>query len=450
MKEKGNNSINNALFQNFKGEGIEDSKKSVETEEITMDSNRKSSEEAALKERQEKALNLAENAVSNMIFSNDTEATHDDVFKNVEILMKVARMFRETPILDLQQACSFLSEIFTKEECLLENIEKLSGQQDSYSKRLTDTDKSLWTKVVGYEDSLKEANLFLSNMKEGTCEDLLSKIKNDYSEKDIAQFLSTLKSEIEDLISKSEIKTAYQATAYINLYCKIAILHSFVLWQVFCILNRNVHQHSNTELVFFTVNRSRASTLNLLKCITKPEVKNAVFLSVFDIKENLNVRSFLEIQGHEIHCLDKGFFDKKYEIKWDVPQTSVCLEMKNASFKIWGSTRNSDHFKFESVEEQASANVCYISSTRWPKSVYTYIGITEDGSCEACKKDSSTYKVKWKLISFGKDERDKKIMLASVDFPNRFLYLDSEGKHVRGKRNFEKVKQKGLWKLVEV
>ena len=99
----------------------------------------------------------------------------------------------------------------------------------------------------------------------------------------------------EETYVKNWGKAARQATVYVNLCCKIANLQSFVLWEAFCIMNRSALYQPGTRVVLDMINRSQISNLNMLKCITEPEIQNAVFLSVFNITENEKVRHFLQI-----------------------------------------------------------------------------------------------------------------------------------------------------------
>ena len=141
---------------------------------------------------------------------------------------------------------------------VLWHIKKLSDQQEEYFKLFDNTDK--WTKAICYEDCLFGANFCFANI-EDPSEDLIDRLQNTFSEKEIAPFLSTLQSEVKKLMSKTEEKAARQAKAYVNLCCKIAILHSFVLWEAFCIMNRSVLYQPGTRIVLDMINRSQISPL---------------------------------------------------------------------------------------------------------------------------------------------------------------------------------------------
>ena len=88
--------------------------------------------------------------------------------------------------------------------------------------------------------------------------------------------------------------------------------------------------------------------MNILKCITEPEIQNAVFLSIFNITENENVRHFFQIQGIETH-LDKRFYDQKYKIQ-RVYSPDVNLERNDENVGFCGSSKKIDQFQFECVE----------------------------------------------------------------------------------------------------
>ena len=404
-----------------------------------------------LTERQGQALDLAKIAAKEIRKCNNTEPKTYDVFYNVIRLMKLAKIFADKPemsIFELRPACSILTKVFRENECSLGHIKKLSDQREKYFKLLDDTGKNIWTKALSYENCLIGANFCFVKIEDHS-EDLIDRLQNTFCEKEIAFFLSTLQSEVKELLSTNEKKAACQATAYVNLCCKIAILHSFVLWQAFCIMNRSVLFQSSSKVVLAMINRSLNSNLNMLKCITEPEIQNAVFLSVFNITENENVKHFLQIQDIETH-LDKQFYEQTYKIQW-VYSPDVHLAGKELTDSFFGSTKNIDKFQFQYVEGREFDNVCYIRNVSQPS--YPYIGIADDGSCKKCIKKSSTFKVKWKLISFGKDKKNRSFIVASADWPDRFLFLSSARECVtcRENRKIDPQKvEKGLWKILEV
>nr|XP_022295214.1 uncharacterized protein LOC111105304 isoform X5 [Crassostrea virginica] len=422
--------------------------KQEESKKETVGSDDKSSDGDTLTERQGQALNLAKNAVKEMRECNNTGATTDHVFYNVILLMKIAKMFTDNPdmsILDLIPACSFLTKVFRKNECSLGHIKTLPGQQEECFKLLGKTDKTICNKVLRHEEYLLGTNLYLADLKDPS-EDYTDRLKNILSDEEIASFLSTLQSEVKKLISKPKEKTACQATAYVNLYCKIQILHSFVLWQVFCIMNGSAYCHSS-EKVLAMINSSQKTNLEMLKCITEPETKNAVFLSVFNITENEHIKHFFQIQNIETH-LDKRFYERKYELQW-IRSPDVKLVMKRLTFKsafgVYALTGQSNHFKFESVEGREFDNVCYIMVELEERPLY--IGISSDGECKThvhqIKKADG---VRWKLMSFGMDT----FILASVDWSDMFLYFDLTNRRLKGTRDTEKVINRGIWKIVSV
>ena len=102
-------------------------------------------------------------------------------------------------ILELRPACSFLTEVLWENECSLRHIKKLSDQQEEYFKLFDNTDT--WTKAISYEDCLFGANFCFANI-EDPSEDLIDRLQNTFSEKEIASFLSTLQSEVKNLCQK--------------------------------------------------------------------------------------------------------------------------------------------------------------------------------------------------------------------------------------------------------
>ena len=411
-----------------------------------MDSDDKSSDGDTLTERQEQALDLAKNAVKEIRKCNNTEPTTDDVFYNVILLMKLAKKFTDNSnisLLDIRPACSFLTEVFRKNECAFGRIKTLSDQQEKYFKLLDDTGTAIWTRAQSYEDCLFRANFWFANIQDPS-EDLMDKLQNTFTITEIDSFLSTVQSEVKKLVSKTENKAVCQATAYVNLCCKIAILHSFVLWQAFCIMNRSALYQPGTRVVLDMINHSQSSNLNMLKCITEPEIQNAVFLSVFNITENENVKHFLQIQEIVTH-LDKRFYEQTYKIQW-VHSPDVHLKWNDKTETFCGSTKHIDKFQFQYIEGREFDNVCYIWNVS--RSGNSYIGFGKDGYCRENSKKS-----KWKLISFGKDGKNRSFIVASAVWPDRFLYLNSAEGSVTCRENRKedaKYVRKALWNILKV
>lgn len=393
----------------------------------------------------ETALNSVKHAFLNIKRVTDTECKFVDVFDNVKHVLKFVNMITNNlnaSKLELRATCSFLSTLLQKEQYSLENITKLSDQRTAYS-QIDDSSFILWSTAVSLEVSLIRSNRYLTNMDKDTSSDVINTIQDTISEKDIVKFLSTLETQAKELIRKSEVKSSCRACPYVNLYTKIAILHSFVLWQVFCIKRRSAYDKSSTNGVFSMIESSRIYALEMLKCITHPNMKNAVFLSVFHFTKNENVLHFLEIHGIKTFVFDESFYDQRHYIVRDSPPC-LRLQMKPLSFAIYGTeTSEGCEFIFESVNEQKLDNVCYIRSAQLDWKNY-YIQMKSNGSCVAVKNKPEVGG-KWKCVFIMNGKRHETFIISSIDWPGMFLYLSKSC--AKGQTDLKKVMEEGRWRI---
>lgn len=224
-----------------------------------------------LEERRD--IQLIENAVLELKTCIDTNAKIDDVFINVKRVLRLGKLIIDnltSSVLEWRATCSFLSTVLQEKAFSLQRINKLPEQRDKYCEILKHEGIKIWHSAVGLEERLLHSNDYLTNMKDDASKDIIDNLQNTISEQDIVKFLSELRSQAEELIHNSEVKSARLASECVNVYFKIAILHSFVLWQVLCIKLRCAYDESSTKGVFSMVKNCQTSTLNMLRCITNP------------------------------------------------------------------------------------------------------------------------------------------------------------------------------------
>ena len=366
------------------------------------------------------------------------------VFSNVKHVLKFVNMITnnlKASKLEMRAICSFLSTLLQKEQYSLNNITKLSDQRTAYS-QIDDSISSIWSTAVSHETSLIHSNAFLTNMDKDASRNVIDGLQDTISENDIVKFLSTLQSQATELIRKSEVESAKRACAYINLYMKIAILHSFVLWQVFCIKLRCAYDQSSTKGVLSMIESSKISSLDMVKYLTHPDINNAAFLSVFHLSQNENVLDFLQIQGIEPLVFDERFYGHKHYIERISPPC-IRLQMTSFSFDVFGTIENTEgcDFIFESVDGRKWDNVCYIRSAHWEN---YYVQMNDKGSCVAVKNRPESGG-EWKFISLEPYEEHPEFIISAIDSPDLFLYLNTG--HARSRKDLEKVKKKGIWKI---
>lgn len=394
----------------------------------------------------EEELSVVKSAILGIKKNIETGDKSDHVFKDLNLL-KLLTMITgnsKTQEFELKATCCFLVNVFKKNQYSLQNIDKLSDQQRRYCV-LTEDNDSMWSMAVGHEESLIRTNAYLTNI-ESASETVINTLQDNISEKEVVIFLTQLNSLANQLILQPEIKSARRATAYVNLYFKIAMLHSVILWQVFCIKSRSTYDKSSTKGVYSLIERCHNCNLSMLRCITHRNVEHAVFLSVCHITDNENVLNFLQIQGIKPFVFDEDFYAHKHSIQW-VKSPDVRLQMVPRGYAVYGTTDITEecNFRLVSVKGREMDNVCYLRSEYWPK---YYIQMYENGSIYAVQ-NIPEIGGKWKFVSLATNNEHPMFIIASIDWPGRFLYLESDRWYVRGKRNIEKVKNKGIWKICE-
>lgn len=397
---------------------------------------------------EERDLQLFENAVLTLNNCINTKATNNDVFINVKHVLRLGKMIiknLKSSVLEWRVTCSFLSTVFQENEFSLRSISTLPNQRNKYLEILEDRSYSkLWHSAVSVETNLLNTIDFLTNIKEDASSNLIDTLQNNINEQKIVKFLSKLQSRAEELIHKSEVKSARLASECVNIYFKIAILHSIVLWQVLCIKLRSACDESSTQGVFSMVKNCNTSSLNMLKYITHPLVDHAVFLSVFHITDHENVLHFLQSQDIEPLVFDRKFFDQKHYIE-RVSIPCVRLHMKPFIYDITGTTETTEgcEFIFEQVNGRELDNVCYIRSAHQKWETY-YIQMNSKEFCVAVENRPESGG-KWKCVPLVTDEEHQTFIVSPIDSPGLFLYLNTGC--ARGRRDLDKIKKNGLWKI---
>ena len=401
---------------------------------------------------EDKAFATLKRAVLSITYCIDADTGMDGIYKNIQDVLQIGTIISKnlkSSIAEVKATCSFLSIVLQKDQYLLKNIKRLDNDIN-YSEL-----HHKWKSAIRLEESLLHSNTYLAHITEGTSKHLVDTLQNLISENEIVKFLEDLQSSVKTLILESKIKftleekvkSAVLATQLVNLYSKIAILHSYVLWQVFCIKQRYGNDKSTTEGVYEMIDWSHKSSLDMLTCLMYPEVENAVFLGVFHISENENVEHLLQIQDIEFPAVAGRLCNKEIYIQWSY-SPDVTLQMQKLSYGIWGSTETPTEackFIFEPVVGREMDNIFFIRSARsgWTN---WYIQIKSGGKCQTVKNKPDVG-VKWKVVSLMSDPKNSNFIITSLDWPGRFLYLKSQTGEIRGKRNLEKVKEKGLWKI---
>ncbi|XP_078325815.1 uncharacterized protein LOC111103528 [Crassostrea virginica] len=451
--------VEDVRTQHLELDELAESQKLLETSEekrISLDTLK----DATLEEMQrllgeDQAFASLNGAVLRIKFCIDADTGMDGAYKNIRDVLRIGTIISQnlgSSIAEVKATCSFLSVIFQKDQYLLKNIKRLDDDEN-YSALPYE-----WKSAAGeLEESLIHRNIRLTYLTEGTSKPEVDTLQNVISDNDIFKFLNASQSEFKRLIGEPKSKIALElkvesavlATKLVNLYCKIASLHSYVLWQEFCIKQTYGYDKSTAKVVFEMIDRRRKSNFEMLTCITHPKVEHAVFLGVFHISENENVQHLLQIQDIEVPAVTERLYNRKMHIEWSY-SPDVGLHMKDFRYSIGGTTNTTSEecqFIFEPVKGREMDNIFYIRSacsgwTNW------YVQMNSDGTCKTVQNKLHVG-VKWKLVSLMSDPTNPNFIITSLDCSGRFMYLDSPTGNIRGKRDLEKVKEKGLWKIRE-
>ena len=431
-------------FQHSIRDDNAESKTFIETEE-EKGTSLEELKDATIKEMQKllegsKEFDTLKTAVCRITDCIETK-THD-VFINIQDVLRIGALITQNlkpSISEVKDTCSFLSTVLQKDQYLLKNIRRMDDNKRYYTPESAPQRKS----AIKLEESLLERNKYLTQIKEDTSINE-EKLQDSFIEHEIVEFLKVLITHIKQCIRANQVNYAFTATDFLNLYCRIAILHSYVLWQVFCIKQRYGH---DTKGVFDMIKSCHTSSLDMLTCLRNPAVEHAVFLGVFHISENENVEHYLKSLGIWTPDVDKSFYDKIYCIQWKY-SPGVKLQMVTKSHCISGIEDKTEYskFKFEPVGGREMDNICYIRSANSEYKDH-YVQMKSDGSCRIVRNRSDQGE-KWKLVQI-MIHNNSSFLITSLDCPGMFLYLEDPACKAKGVENIDLVKEKGLWKFHE-
>ncbi|XP_078325933.1 uncharacterized protein LOC111103934 [Crassostrea virginica] len=391
------------------------------------------------------ALNEVKSAVLRV--KKCIDAKTNDVFTNLIVVSKLFTMFTNNPNLstfEFKATRCFLSKVSITPQFSFENIKKMSEERRKYSIWSDDTD-DVWSTAASLEECLIQRNRELINIRNNASKHENDVLENNNCESAVKKFLWKIKTEVAESISKSDVKSARRATAYLNLYFRIAILHSFILWQTVFIKRRSASRQLSTT--FSEIKKCQDSNLSMLQYISNPRVEHAVFLSVCHLTDNENIRNFLEIQDIKPFVLRESFYERKHYIQWG-KSPDVKLQMRSYRYRVFGTNSVTEkcEFKFVSVNGREVDNICYIRSAHWED---YYMRMSENGSCDAVK-NIPEQGGEWKCIPLDIKQEHQMFIICSVDWPGNFLYLESEVRSVKGESDLKKIEENGQWTICDV
>lgn len=310
----------------------------------------------------------------------------------------------------------------------------------------------LKAEAVGLEDLLFTTHAYLNEIDEHAHESVVIRLEERFPTNDSVRFLGKLKAKAQELLTTSEIPSARRASVYINLYFRLAILRTMVLWQVFCIKERSGYDEASTRAVLAMINEGQKSDLEVVRYVTETRFQKVVFHTIFHPSENENFLHFLQIQQYWIPNIgqDRSFCRQAHCIR-----SSKTPEIKFERTSMFGgrirggSDMSSDcKFQLEPLEKRRVDNVFYIRSVKSPGH---YVYMHDGGNCFSVSHRPGP-EGQWKIVQFENDKSPPKYVLSPLKWPCRFLFLKSflGSISIAGTYNSKETKDKGLWEILDL
>lgn len=405
--------------------------------------------DAALEEMQrllkeDREFTRLKNAVLSIIHCNEKDTETNDVYKNIQDVLQIGTLITQNlkqSISEVKTTCTFLATVLQKDQYILKNIKRFDDSE-KYSEL-----RHAWLSEIRLEESLILSSTFLTKITEDAPKNTMDTLLKTFLEIETVNILERWQSAIEQYIRTSNVESAVLATKLLNLYCRISMLHSYVLWQVFCIKQSHGYDQSTTKGVFEMIEMCHKSSVNMLESLEHPRVDHAVFLAVFNITENGHVEHHLKSLGIKTPVVDESFYERRHYIQCkNLPDTK--LQMKKDVSSIWGTKETTEYgkFLFESVHGREMDNICYIRSAHRDWTSH-YIQMKSDGSCRVVK-NRPDQGGKWKLVQI-MIHNHPSFLITSLDWRGKFLYIESASEKVKGEENLNMIKEGGLWKFRE-
>lgn len=378
-----------------------------------------------------------------------------DVFLKISkaiALLSSITGYNSFPVHQFTISFSVLSNILQKLGTQLKASTPQVEEDKVYSALLRYQDSELRSEAVGVEDLLFNAHAYLKEIDEEAHESVVVKLEDRFPNDDTVRFLGKLKAKAYELLTNSDRESAHRASVYINLYFRLAILRTLVLWQVFCIKQRSGHDKASTQGVLAMLSESKNSDMEVVRYVTETNHQKAVFLTVFHPTENDNFVNFLRIHQIKIPCIgqNKHFF---YPTRYICSSRSPEIKLEMSSWykgRIWGSKSKSAacEFKLEPVEKLNMDNIFFLRSKKWSDH---YVYMEEGGKCFSVSGQPGP-EGQWKVVQFENDGSPPKYMMSPVKWPCQFLVVRSFLwiVSIEGTKNLKKIKDRGSWDILDV
>lgn len=396
---------------------------------------------------------LAKEAVKELSEFTGTDIT--DIFQKLTYVVDLLSKLTEGSAIipnSFNVSLSAISVVFKILGTKLKSSSPPVERDATYLALLRYQNSELKAEAVGLEDLLFTTHAYLNEIDEHAHESVVIRLEERFPTNDTVRFLGKLKAKAQELLTTSEIPSARRASVYINLYFRLAILRTMVLWQVFCIKERSGYDEASTRAVLAMINEGQKSDLEVVRYVTETRFQKVVFHTIFHPTENENFLHFLQIQQYWIPNIgqDRSFCRQTHCIR-----SSKTPEIKFERTSMFtgrirgGSDMSSDcKFQLEPLEKRRVDNVFYIRSVKSPGH---YVYMHDGGNCFSDSHRPGP-EGQWKIVQFENDESPPKYVLSPLKWPCRFLFLKSfwGSLSIAGTYNTKETKDKGLWEILDL
>ena len=397
----------------------------------------------------ENTLNSVRTAMNEVKKFDLSTIDFEDVCQKIAVGINIAALlFPSIKVFKIAFPLANLAKVFVELGKALESNNKAIEENKGHQ-RVQRTD--IRTEANAFEKGLVTINAHLSVLRKAP-EGVTEKLDFDISDSECVNFLQKLQGKTKSLIFASDMESARKAAEYVNLYFRIAILRTVLLWQVYCIKRRTEVNRSGVQNIWEALVQSQKTDLEMLRLVTVAHFEKTMFLTVFHPNKNKNFLLFLRIQEYEIPCIaqDCRFTSQVHVIRSsNAPDVRLEMPSFHGSKCIVGTKEPTEAClcKFNPVQYRKLDNVFFITSSQGSK---RYVCMSENGTCFSQKEEPGE-EGQWKLVRL-KDTSggSPQFILSRLKLPCMFLCMDSIHNFsvITGTHDLEKVKACGVWDIL--
>lgn len=376
-----------------------------------------------------------------------------DIFQKLAYAVDLLSQLTKSPTFkSFNVSLAALSTVFKVLGTKLKSSSPPVEKDGTYLALMRYRDSDLKAEAVGLEDLLFTIHAYLNEIDERANESVVIKLEERFPTSDTVIFLGKLKAKARELLTTSEIQCAHRASVYINLYFRLSILRTMVLWQIFCIKERSSLDEQTTKGVLAMINEGQKSDLEVVRYVTETSFQKAVFHTIFHPTENEHFLHFLQIEQYWIPTIgqDESFCHQTHCIR-STKEPEIRFERTpHFGGRIRGGRDMSSgcEFKLEPLKKRRVDNIFYIRTVKSPSH---YVYMHEGGNCFSVSHRPGS-EGQWKIVQFENEKSPPRYMLSPLKWPCRFLYMKSflGSTSIAGTYNSKETKDKGLWEILDL